>query len=62
MEDYRRKQKKKVEKKKFEKVEKKIEKQLFLKSVGDALGVFLEYQRVQKNYIEVVTTKKKISE
>ena len=34
-------------------------KKLFLKVVGDALGVFLEYQTTQKNDSEVVTTKKK---
>ena len=45
---------------KFEKKLKKSGKTMFLTVVGDALGVFLEYQTTQKNYSEVVTTKKKV--
>ena len=37
-------------------------KNFFEKSAGDALGVFLEYQTTQKNYIESVTTKKMFSQ
>ena len=51
-----------MEKKCSKKVEKKVGKKTVLKSLGDALGTFLGYGRYQKNYIEVVTTKKNKSQ
>ena len=56
------KKKKKSWEHKVRKKLKHVKKHFFLKVVGDALGVLIDQQTTQKNYSEVVTTKKKLSE